>query len=326
MKTAVITGVAGQDGSYLTELLLSKNYKVIGISRRKSVNKSLDNINHITNKNFILEEGDLTDPTFMSRLIIDSKPHEFYNLGAQSHVGYSFKNPIDTFRINAESVLMHLSYIKDYSPYTRYYQASTSEILGGIDCPKNGYTENFSPNPRSPYAVAKTAAHFSVKNFREAYSLYCCSGILFNHSSVRRGGDFATRKITSGIAKIKLGLSKKLKMGNLSAFRDEGCSKDYVKAMHLMLNNSEPKDYIVATGEGATIEEMFKYTCQLASLRFEDIYELDERFLRPSDVPYLLGNSNKIKKDLGWKNEYNWKSLLKEMYEHDIHNYSNKNI
>ena len=318
MKTAIITGVAGQDGSFLLEHLLSLNYMVIGISRRKSVNKSLENIAHINNKNFLLLEGDLSDSTFMSRLILDYKPHEFYNLGAQSHVGYSFKNPIDTYKINAEAVLMHLSYIKDFSPYTRYYQASTSEMLGGTDCPQNGYSESFNYNPRSPYAIAKCAAHMSVKNFREAYNIYAASGILFNHSSTRRGHDFATRKITSGIANIKLGKNKKLKMGNLSAFRDEGHSKDYVRAMRLILNNSKPRDYIVSTGQGATIEQMLRYVCELANLNFEDVYELDERFLRPSDVPYLLGNSNKIKKELSWFPEYNWKGLLKEMYEHDL--------
>lgn len=254
---------------------------------------------------------------------MDIGPHEFYNLGAQSHVGYSFKNPIDSFRTNAESVIMHLSLLKDLSPYTRYYQASTSEILGGINCPKDGYDESFLPHPRSPYAVAKTAAHFAVKNYREAYGMYCCSGILFNHSSVRRGFDFATRKITDGIAKIKLNKQNKIKMGDLSAFRDEGCSKDYVDAMWRMLNqdrfhSDSPKDYIVSTGTGATIEDMLRYVCELAELKFEEVYELDERFIRPSDVPYLLGNSEKIRSELKWKPEYDWKSLLKEMYESDL--------
>lgn len=326
MKKAIITGVAGQDGSYLSELLLSKGYTVYGISRRKSVNQNNPNLKEVEdNKNFNLLEGDLTDSTFMSRVLMDLKPHEFYNLGAQSHVGYSFKNPVDSFRTNAESVIMHLSLIHQLSPYTRYYQASTSEILGGVNCPKEGYNENFIPHPRSPYAVAKAAAHFAVKNYREAYGLYCCSGVLFNHSSVRRGFDFATRKITSGIVDIKLGKKDKLRMGDLSAFRDEGCSKDYVDAMWRMLNQDQFKkepisDYIVSTGSGATIEEMLKYVCELAELNFEDVYELDERFMRPSDVPYLLGDSRKIKKELLWKPTYYWKNLLKEMYENDLKN------
>jgi GDPmannose 4,6-dehydratase len=323
MKTAIVTGVAGQDGSYLSEFLIEKGYFVYGISRRKSVNQNNPNIEGVLkNKNFNLIEGDLTDPTLMSRLIMDIKPHEFYNLGAQSHVGYSFKNPVDSFRTNAESVIMHLSLIQQLSPYTRYYQASTSEILGGINCPEKGYDEGFLPHPRSPYAVAKTAAHFAVKNYREAYGLYCCSGILFNHSSVRRGYDFATRKITRNLARVKLGYQDKLKMGDLSAFRDEGCSKDYVDAMWRMLNQdkfhkNKPNDYIVSTGQGATIEEMFRYVCEISGLIFEEVYELDERFIRPSDVPYLLGNSFKIRSELGWKPNYDWKKLLKEMYNYD---------
>ncbi len=319
MLKAVITGAAGQDGSYLSELLLDKGYQVFGISRRKSVSKALDNIRNILDhKNFSYIEGDLSDSTFISRLIYNMKPHEFYNLGAQSHVGHSFSNPMEAFRINAESVMMHLSHIKDFSPSTRYYQASTSEIMGGIGCPDNGYDESFVPNPRSPYAVAKTAAHFTVKNYRDAYGLFSCSGLLFNHSSKRRGLDFATRKITDGVAKVALGMQNKVKMGDLSAFRDEGCSKDYVRAMWLMLQQDLPDDYVIATGDGATIEDMFRYVCSLSGMKFEDIYEMDERFMRPSDVPYLLGNPSKAIRELGWSPKYTWKTLLKEMYENDL--------
>lgn len=323
MKVAVITGVAGQDGSYLAEYLLYKDYYVIGLARRNSTSKFFQNINHIDEANFLLMEGDLCDPTCISRILVDYSPHEFYNLGAQSHVGYSFSNPVETFRVNALSVVMHLNLIKDISPETRYYQAGTSEILGGIDCPKEGYSENFNSNPRSPYAVSKTSAYHTVKNFRESFGLYAVTGILFNHSSPRRGHDFATRKITSSIAKIKNGTQRKVRMGNLSAFRDEGHSEDYVEAMWMMLNQDyiagkKEEDYIVSTGAGATIENMFRHVCNLAELRFEDVYEVDKRFLRPSDVPYLLGNSSKIKKDLGWKPKYSWESLLSEMLEKDI--------
>lgn len=322
-KVAVITGVAGQDGSYLSELLLNKGYLVVGVTRRSSTSKYRKNIAHLKQKSFVLIKGDLTDPTCISRILHDYKPHEFYNLGAQSHVGYSFSNPVDSFKTNAESVVMHLNMIRSVSPSTRYYQASTSEILGGVDCPKEGYSESFEPNPRSPYAVSKMSAHYSVKNFRESYGLYAVSGILFNHSSPRRGFDFATRKITSGIAEIVLGNKKTLKMGNLSAFRDEGHSKDYVKAMWSMLNqdiiaNKSPEDYIVSTGSGATIEDMFKHVCSMANLNFEDVYELDKRFLRPSEVMYLKGNSDKIQKELGWVPEYSWDSLLEEMFLNDI--------
>ncbi len=319
MLTAVITGVAGQDGSYLTEFLLEKGYDVFGVNIRKSVNSGTENIAHLMgHENFHYTEGDLSDPIFISRLIHDAQPHEFYNLGAASHVGYSFANPVKVFQVNAEAVIMHLSLLKDHSPATRYYQASTSEMLGGVDCPAEGYNEDSPMKPRSPYAISKCAAHMAINNYREAYGLFAVSGILFNHSSLRRGKSFAARKITHGIASIKLGLQDTLKMGDLSAFRDEGCSKDYVKAMWLMLQQETPKDYVIATGSGATIGEMFRYVCYLANLEFEEAYELDERFLRPSDVPYLLGDASRAQNELGWKPEYDWKRLLKEMYENDL--------
>jgi GDPmannose 4,6-dehydratase len=319
MLRAVITGVAGQDGSHLLELLVDQGYEVFGVSLRKSVNSGTENIEHMmSSPSFHYIEGDLRDPVFMSRLIHDVKPHEFYNLGAMSHVGHSFENPISTFRTNAEAVIMHLSYVNEMSNSTRYYQASTSEILGGLECPEDGYDENSIINPRSPYAVAKAAAHLTVRNYRDAYGLFACSGILFNHSSERRGESFATRKITKGVASVKLGLKPKLRMGNLSAFRDEGHSRDYVRAMHLMLKHRHPDDYVIATGSGATIEDMFRYVCKLASLEFGDVYELDERFIRPSDVPFLRGNSSKARADLGWEPIYDWKMLLGEMYENDL--------
>ena len=319
MLRAVITGTAGQDGSYLAEFLLEKGYDVFGVNIRKSVNPGTDNIAHLMgHENFHYTEGDLSDPIFISRLIHDVQPHEFYNLGAASHVGYSFANPVKVFQVNAEAVIMHLSLLKDHSPSTRYYQASTSEMLGGVDCPAEGYNEDSPLNPRSPYAISKCAAHMAINNYREAYGLFAVSGILFNHSSLRRGKSFAARKITHGIASIKLGLQDTLKMGNLSAFRDEGHSGDYVRAMWMMLNQDSPDDYIIATGTGATIEDMFRYVCSLAELEFEDVYELDERFIRPSDVPILLGDASKARSALGWSPRYDWKMLLKEMYENDL--------
>jgi len=322
---AIITGVAGQDGSYLSELLLDKKYEIYGVSRRKSVNEGTQNINHLLdNKNFNLIEGDLSDPVLMSRLIYNIRPHEFYNIGAASNVGYSFKNPIEVFNTNAQPIIMHLSYINEMSNSTRYYQASTSELFGGIDCPESGYNEDSPFNPRSPYAVAKAAAHMTINNYREAYGIYACAGILHNHSSKRRGLDFATRKITNGIAKIKLGLADTLKMGNLAPFRDEGHSEDYVRAMWMMMQQDRPKNYVIATGSGATIEDMFKYVCYLADLRFEDVYEMDERFMRPSEVPFLKGDSTMARAELGWRPKYNWKMLLKEMYENDLRLLSNE--
>jgi len=319
MLKAVITGVAGQDGSYLAELLLEKGYEVIGLARRHASVKEYSNIkNALVNKNFKLFEGDITETTLIARVLHDHKPHEWYNLAAMSHVGQSFREPLATFDVNAKAVMGQLEMIRQISPYTRFYQASTSELFGGLTCPKAGYDESSPFHPRSPYGVAKLAAYWAVVNYREAYGLHACNGILHNHSSPRRGYDFATRKITRGIAKVKLGMETSLKMGNLEAFRDEGHSKDYCRAMWMMLQSDAPRDYLVSTGSGATIREMFEYVCTLAGFTLEGVYEMNERFMRPSDVPFLLGNPTKIKEELGWEPEYNWKSLLKEMYENDL--------
>lgn len=319
MLKAVITGVAGQDGSYLAEFLLEKGYSVIGIALRHSASRTYLNIDNIIGtERFKLVEGNICDQTLISRILHDHRPHEWYNIAGMSHVGHSFKEPLTTFDINARSVIGQLEAIKQISPHTRFYQASTSELFGGLTCPKDGYTENSSFHPRSPYGVAKMSAYWSVVNYREAYSLFACNGILHNHSSPRRGVDFATRKITRGIAKVKLGLEKTVKMGNLSAFRDEGHSKDYCKAMWMMLQADKPQDYLVATGDGATIKEMFEYVCSIADLDFKKTYEKDPRFMRPSEVPVLLGNPRKIREELGWSPEYSWKDLLKEMYHSDL--------
>lgn len=322
--TAVITGVAGQDGSYLAELLLEKNYRVIGITRRKSVDPCTQNIQHlIGNDNLEIIYGDINDATFISRLIMKYKPHEYYNLAAMSHVGQSFSEPSSTFRVNAEAVILQLELLRQISPSTRFYQASTSELFGGLNCPETGYSEVSPHHPRSPYGVSKLAAHWAVRNYREAYDMFACSGISHNHSSERRGLDFATRKITRGIARVKLGLSNTLKMGNLEAFRDEGHAKDYVQAMHLMLQQDAPEDFLIATGDGATIREMFEYVCELADLSLEDVYEQDERFMRPSEVDFLMGDPQKIINKLGWKPKYTWKKLLEEMYLNDLRSLRN---
>jgi GDPmannose 4,6-dehydratase len=321
MTLAVITGVAGQDGSYLSEYLLSLGYKVIGITKRNSTSNDLSNIKNILdNKYFSIFNGDITDTSFLCHIISKYKPDEWYNLAAMSHVGQSFIDPVYSFKVNAESVINQLDLIKNISPNTKFYQASTSEMFGSSICPPNGYTEDSQKNPSSPYAIAKLSAHLIVENYRKSYGLFCCSGILHNHSSPRRGHDFATRKITNGLSMIKLGKRKKIKMGNLSAFRDEGHSKDYCIAMNLMLNNYKPKDYVISTGSGATIEEMFKYVCSISNIDFKDAYELDNNFIRPSDVPYLLGNSNLARKEIGWNPFYDWKKLLEEMYYSDLYN------
>ena len=319
MLTAVITGVAGQDGSYLADFLLEKGYSVVGITLRHGTVGSYRNLEHLgSNENFRLIEGNVIDQTLISRVLHDYKPHEWYNLAAMSHVGQSFKEPLAAFDIDAKAVIGQLEAIRQVSPYTRFYQASTSELFGGLSCPPTGYTESSRFHPRSPYGVAKLAAFWAVVNYREAYNLFACNGILHNHSSPRRGFDFATRKITRGVAKVKLGMEETLKMGNLSAFRDEGHSKDYCKAMWMMLQADSAEDYLVATGTGATIEEMFRFVCDLANLPFEEVYEQDERFMRPSDVPFLLGNPEKIQEELGWNPEFDWKALLTEMYNNDL--------
>lgn len=315
---AIITGILGQDGSYLAEHLLKEGYEVYGIYRRCSTGTNLQNIEGILeDKNLNLIEGDLLEYMSMTELIADLKPELFFNLAAQSHVGYSFRIPTETFRVNAEGVIAQLDIIRRLSPETRYYQASTSEMFGGISCPKSGYSELDRLEPRSPYAVAKVAAHNAVKNYREAYGIYACSGILFNHSSPRRGSDFATRKITKGVASIVKGEASHIQMGNMEAFRDEGHAKDYVQAQHLMLMQSSPDDYVVATHTGATIREMLEYVCLLAGLDYDDVYRMNPKYMRPSDVPYLLGDSTKIR-SIGWQPEYDWRSLLKEMYESDL--------
>jgi GDPmannose 4,6-dehydratase len=319
MLRAVITGVAGQDGSYLAEYLLDLGYHVIGITRRKSVDPCLGNISDIMkHERFELVYGDITDTTSIQRVLYDHKPHEWYNLAAMSHVGQSFKEPLSTFQVDAVAVIAQLESIRQISPHTRFYQASTSELFGGISCPPEGYDEESVFHPRSPYGIAKLAAYWSVRNYREAYDIFACNGILHNHSSPRRGRDFATRKITHGVASVRMGVQKTIKMGNLSPFRDEGHAKDYVRAMHLMLQQKTPDDYLIATGSGATIEEMLRYCCEIAGLKFDEVYEKDPRFMRPSDVPFLLGNPEKAKRELGWEPEYSWKDLLKEMYLSDI--------
>jgi GDPmannose 4,6-dehydratase len=319
MLKAVITGVAGQDGSYLAELLLERGYEVFGVTRRKSVNPGEENLQVLVGRQrFHLVYGDITDGTFVTRLLYDIKPHEYYNLAAMSHVGQSFAEPVATFTTNATAVALQLDAIRLVSPSTRFYQASTSELFGSTPCPPSGLAEDASFHPRSPYAVAKLAGYWATVNAREAWGLHASNGILFNHSSPRRGLDFATRKISRGLAAVKLGLAQSLRMGDLTAFRDEGLSSDYMDAAWRMLQQSEPGDYVVGTGTGATIEQMFRYVCDLADLDFDAVYERDERFLRPSDVPYLVSNPAKANATLGWEPLHNWKDVLAQMYESDL--------
>lgn len=317
-KRAIVTGVNGQDGSWLAEHLIDQEYDVYGLYKRVSSGSNFQNVSQlIKHPRFHMVEGDICDSGFVFSLVKDLKPDEYYGLAAMSHVGHSFKIPIETMRVDAEAVVIQLEAIRHFSFKTKFYNAATSELFGGLNCPKEGFDESSPFNPRSPYAVAKQAAFAITKNYREAYGLHVSSGILFNHSSTRRGEDFATRKITKGIASIVSGKVEKLLMGNLEAFRDEGHSKDYVRGMHLMLQQDKPQDFVIATGDGATIKQMLEYVCSLANLKMEDVYVPDERFMRPSEVPYLKGNPSKIKA-IGWEPEYTWQTLLKEMYVNDI--------
>lgn len=324
MKSAIITGCLGQDGSYLSEHLLDLGYKVYGIARRKSTDaNSWGFLEHLKdNKNFKLVHGDLTDSIFISNLISDIKPDKLFNLGAQSHVGYSFSNPYATFETDACAVVHMLSALQKHSPSTRFYQASTSELFGGLNCPETGYTEDSKFHPRSPYGVAKLAAHWSTINFREAYGMFACSGILFNHESPRRGLDFVTRKVTNGVARIKAGLDTHIVMGNMDAYRDWGYAKDYVKMMNLMLDADTPQEYVIATGKVYSVEQLAETAFGLAGIyNWRDYIKTDERFMRPSEVPYLLGDPSKAKNELGWIPDTSFESLIKLMLEEDLKKY-----
>ena len=354
MKTALITGITGQDGAYLAELLLSKNYIVHGVKRRSS-SFNTDRIDHlyqdphIENKNFILHYGDLTDSTNLIRIIQEVQPDEIYNLGAQSHVQVSFETPEYTANSDALGTLRILEAIRllGMSEKTRFYQASTSELYGMVqEVPQ---TEKTPFYPRSPYGVAKLYAYWITVNYREAYGIYACNGILFNHESPIRGETFVTRKITRAIAQIIYGLREKLYIGNLNAERDWGHAKDYVKAMYLMLQQEEPKDYVISTGVTTSVREFIRTSFEKAGIIVEFkgngkdekgyivkidglpentvldqssigkcVVEVDPKYFRPTEVELLIGDSSKANKELNWKPEYDLNTLIGEMIEGDI--------
>lgn len=326
-KTAVITGITGQDGSYLAELLLKKDYRVVGLYRRSSTN-SFSRIHStlLSNSNLVLEEFDLTDPSDCSYIIEKYEPDEAYNLAAQSHVATSFKQPTTTFDINTVGVLNLLEAIRARCPKTRFYQASTSEMFGSnyvesLDLGK--YQNEETPFvPQSPYAIAKLASHHMVRIYRDAYNLYACSGILFNHESPRRGENFVTRKITKYIGDLinkKIdGSVQKLRLGNLDATRDWGHAKDYVYGMYLMLQQSTPKDYVLATGETHTVREFLEIAFNHVDLNYQDYVVIDPEFYRPCEVPYLRGDASLAKKELGWVNRVSFEKLVSEMVQYDM--------
>lgn len=317
-KICIITGVTGQDGSYLAELLLEKDYKVIGVVRRSAMeDKKFYNIDHLlNNKNLVLENGDLTDAPSIWRLIKEYRPDEFYNLAAQSHVGASFTSPESTLAINATGVLNCLEAIRTLNQQTKFYQASTSEMFGdNMNAPQDEHTVL---SPVSPYACAKVYSHNLVINYRKAYNLYACSGILFNHESPRRGEQFVTRKITKAAARIKLGLQNELLLGNLDAQRDWGYAKEYVEGMWMMMQKDHADDYVLGTGKTSTIRDFIGYVSEAAEFDLSKYVKVDEKFKRPSEVPLLLSNPTKAKMVLGWEAKTNVKDLANLMYQSDL--------
>ncbi len=326
-KTAIITGVTGQDGSYLAELLLDYDYTVIGLHRRSSIN-NFERINHLfKNPQFKLEECDLTDPSGINNLVSQYQPHEIYNLAAQSHVGTSFKQPTTTFEINTIGVINILEAIRSASSATKFYQASTSEMFGkntDLDDQGNHYQdENTYFMPQSPYGIAKLASHNMVSIYRSGYGLFGCSGILFNHESPRRGENFVTRKITKYIGQLVAGkTTETLKLGNLNAQRDWGHAKDYVQAMYLMLQHDSADDYVVSTGQTHSIYEFLKLAFEYVNLDYTKYIEIDPNLYRPAEVDYLRGVSDKAKKVLNWQQKYSFIDLVKDMVDSDIKYYA----
>lgn len=315
---ALCTGVTGQDGSYLVEMLLNKGYFVVGLRRRTSTFNT-ERIEHLyEHPNFVHEWGNMTDAYSLYRIIHKYNPTEIYNLAAQSHVKVSFDCPEETLDVVAKGTLHLLNIIKEHCPETRFYQASSSEMYGTSECPVTGYTEDSRMLPASPYACAKLYAHNLVKNYRNSYGLHLNSGILFNHESPRRGETFVTRKITQAVANIKLGRQETLALGNVHAKRDWGHAKDYVEAMWMMLQQDKPDDYVVATGTTTSVKDFYEIVFEHAGLHASKHVTFDSRYLRPEEVPYLLGDASKAKRVLGWEPKHSLEELAIEMYESDL--------
>lgn len=322
MKKAFITGITGQDGSYLAELLLEKGYEVHGLIRRASSFNTgrIDHIyrdQHEAGSKPILHYGDLSDAGGLASLIQKIQPDEIYHLGAQSHVRVSFDTPEYTTNVTGLGTLRLLEAIRSINPKIKFYQASSSEMFGNPLAPPP-YNEHTPFNPQSPYGVAKVLAYHTTKNYREAYGLFACNGILFNHESPRRGETFVTRKVTRGIARIKAELDKKLYLGNLEAKRDWGYAPEYVEAMWLMLQQEEPDDYVIATGETHSVQEFVEEAFRCAGLEdWRAFVEIDERYQRPTEVHLLLGDATKAKQRLAWEPRVKFKELVKIMVNSD---------
>lgn len=316
-KRALVTGVTGQDGAYLAKLLLDKGYEVYGLVARRSSDTRwrLRELGVESRINYV--EGDLADACSIQRAVIKAKPHEIYNLGAQSFVGSSWDQPVTTGIVDGLGVTHLLEAIRQFSPEARFYQASTSEMFGLIQAEKQDESTPFYP--RSPYGVAKLYGHWITINYRESFNLHASSGILFNHESPLRGIEFVTRKVTDAVARIKLGKQRELRLGNIDAKRDWGFAGDYVEAMWLMLQQDKPDDYVVATGVTTTVRDMCKLAFSHVGLDYEDHVIIDPQFLRPAEVEVLLGNPAKAERQLGWKPETSLARLIQMMVEADLY-------
>ena len=315
MKKAFITGIAGQDGSYLAEYLLSLGYEVHGIVRRNSTPEHQENrINHLEGK-IHTYYGDLLDVSSLNSLLTKIMPDEIYNLGAQSHVRVSYEIPQFTVQTNVMGTLNILEAYKNICPEAKFYQASSSEMFGLSIDEDNSQRETTRMNPVSPYGCSKVFGYNIIKNYRKAYKLHCSSGILFNHESPRRGSNFVTNKVVKAAVRIKLGLQDKLELGNMDAYRDWGHAKDYVKAMHLIQQQPSPGEWVVATGETHSVREMCEYVFNRLGLDYKEYVTQNPKFLRPEELPYLKGDCTRIKQ-LGWEPEYTFETLMDDMIDH----------
>ena len=320
MKRALITGITGQDGSYLAELLLEKGYEVHGVIRRSSTfnTSRIDHLYkdpHEAGNNFHLHYGDITDGVGISNLVRDLEPHEIYNLAAQSHVKVSFEMPDFTAQVDAVGTIRLLEAIRAAKIDTKFYHASTSELFGSTPPPQS---ESSPFTPQSPYAAAKLYSYWVVRNYRDAYGLHATNGILFNHESPRRGETFVTRKITMAVARIKLGLQQKLFLGNLDAIRDWGFAPEYVESMWRMLQQETPDDYVVATGVGATVRDFCNASFSALDMDYREFVETEDRYTRPTEVDALIGDPSKVERVLGWKAKTHWKDLAELMVKSDL--------
>jgi GDPmannose 4,6-dehydratase len=314
MKTALITGITGQDGSYLAEFLLDKGYRVVGMVRRASVER-YERIQHLQDRVELIQ-GDLTDQTSLDVAVRDAEPDEVYNMAAQSFVPTSWNQPVMTSDVTGLAVTRLLEAVRKYRPGARFYQASSSEMFGKVrETPQN---EGTPFHPRSPYGVAKVYGHYITVNYRESYGVFACSGILFNHESSRRGLEFVTRKVSDGVARVKAGKLERLKMGNLDARRDWGFAGDYVEAMWMMLQRPEPDDFVVATGVSHSVRDLVETAFSTVGLDWHDHVEFDPRLVRPAEVDTLVGDASKARRVLGWQPRVTFEELVADMVRADL--------